>query len=297
VHLVLGHPDDSCCVGVLAKFRERGLPACLLPDLLTPPARLTWHLDEAGLDSCLALDGVSPETISSVLVRHAGWLEPAGWDPADHAYMQAETQATLLAWLAGLPCPVINRASAALWYRPRMPMLAWRPLLRRVGLPTPEILVTNDPARARDFGRRLEADGAGGAVFTPLTGDSAFLVTGSDWSGLATLQEFTPVCLTEPHGPAQSACIVGHRIIWDGAEPRECGALASSFARLAEATGLSLIEVAVAPVRCGRAIVLVEPHAQLDHFRASARERILHALVDLLTDEAVSVCKAEETSS
>lgn len=208
MHLVLGHPEDSCCAGVLAKLQERGLPVRLLPDLLAPPARLAWRLDDAGLDSRLALDGLSPETISSVLVRDAGWLDPAGWDPADHAYMQAKTQAALLAWLAGLLCPVINRACAPLWYRPRMPLLAWRPLLRRAGLPTPE---TNDPARARYFGRRLKADGAGGEVFTPLTGDGAWLVTDSDWSGLSTLQELAPVCLTEPHGQAQSACVVGDR--------------------------------------------------------------------------------------
>lgn len=296
MHLVLGHPDDSCCAGVLAKFRARGLPARLLPDLLAPPARLVWHLDDAGLDSRLALDGLTPETISSVLVRDAGRLDPAGWDFADHAYMQAETQAALLAWLAGLPCPVINRASAALWYRPRMPMLAWRPLLRRAGLPTPETLLTNDPAKARDFGRRLEADGAGGAVFTPLTEDGAWLVTGSDWSGLAALQELAPVCLTEPHGPAQSACVVGDRIVWDGAPPPEAGVLAPSLLGLAEAAGLTLIEVAVAPVRRGRAVVLVEPLVRLDRFHAPARERILDALVGLLTGEAAGVRKTEAAS-
>ncbi|HEX8012846.1 MAG TPA: hypothetical protein VF814_18240 [Casimicrobiaceae bacterium] len=57
-----------------------------------------------------------------------------------------------------------------------------------------------------------------------------------------------------------------------------------------------MVEVAVAPVRRGRAVVLVEPLVQLDRFRASARERILDALVGLLTDEAAAVGKAEEAS-
>jgi len=296
VHLVLGHPDDYCCAGVLAKLRERGLPARLLTDVLAPPARLAWRLDDAGLDSLIALDGLRPEKVSSVLVRDPGWLDPAGWDPADHVYMQAETQAALLAWLAGLPCPVINRVSAALWYRPRMPMLAWRPLLRRAGLPTPETLLTNDPERARDFDRQLEADGAGGVVFTPLTSDAGWIVTGSDWPGMAVLQELAPVCLTEPHGPAQSACVVGARIIWDGPPPPESSALEPNLLRLAEGAGLALVEIAIAPVRRGRAVVLVEPLVRLDRFRAPARECILDALVGLLIGETACVRKGEEVS-
>jgi hypothetical protein len=192
---------------------------------------------------------------------------------------------------------VINRASAALWYRPQMPLLAWSPLLRRAGLPTPETLLTNDPSVARDFGRRLEADGAGGAVCTPLTGDAAWLVTDAEWSGLAALQELAPVCLTEAHGPAQSACVVGDRIVWDGVAPPEADALAPRLLRLAEAAGLALVEVAVAPVRSGHAVVLVEPLVRLDAFRPSARERILDALVDLLTGETADILRAEEASA
>jgi hypothetical protein len=296
VHLIFGQPDDSCCAGVLAKLLERGILGRLTSNPLAPPARLVWRLDDADLESRLALDGPSRETTSSVLVRDVGWLDPAGWDPADHAYMQAETLAALLAWLASVPCPVINRPSAALWYRPRMPLLAWRPLLRRAGLPTPETLVTNDSTDALHFLRRLEADGAGGAVCTSLTGDAAWLVTGSDTSGVAALQELTPVCLTEPHGPVQSACVVGDRIIWDGPAPPEAAALAGNFLRFAETAGLAFVEVAVAPVRRGPAVVSVDPLVRLDHFRAPTRERILDLLVDLLIGEAARVRQAEEMS-
>ena len=285
MHLVLGRPDDSCCAGVLSRLRARGLPARLLADPLAPPTRFAWRLDDAGLENSFALDGVNPTAISSVLVRETAWLDPAGWDPTDHTYMLAETQAVLLAWLAGLPCPVINRASAALWYRPRISLLGWRPLLRGAGLPTPEILLTNDPNSARDFGHQLEVNGAGGAVCTPLTGDAAWLITGSNWSGLAALQELAPACLTEPHGPTQCACVVGNCIVWDGAPPPEAAELQPGLFRLAQATGLDLVEVAVAPVRQGLAVVFVEQLIQLDHFHAPVRERILDALVDILTGE------------
>jgi hypothetical protein len=296
VHLILGDPDDPCCAGVFGRLRERGLPARLLGDPLAPPARFAWNLDDEGLESSLSFDDQSPAKISSVLVRDTGWLDPAGWDPTDYAYVQAEMRAALLAWLAGLPCPVINRPSAAFWYRPRMSMLAWQPLLRRAGLPTPETLLTNDPAKARDFGRQLEADGAGGAVCTPLTGDAAWLITGSDWSGLATLQELAPVCLTEPHGQARCACVVGDRIIWDETPLPDLAALAPSLLRLAEAAELDVIEVAVASVRRGPAVVLVEPLVRLDHFRAPTRELILDAHVDVLTGETARVRQTEEAS-
>jgi hypothetical protein len=285
VHLVLGRPDDSCCVGVLSRLRERGLPARLLSDPLAPPTRFAWRLDDAGLENKIALDGVTPTAISSVLVRDTGWLDPAGWDPIDHAYMLAETRAVLLAWLEGLPCPVVNRVSAALWYRPRMAALGWRPLLRRAGLPTPEILLTNDPNSARDFGRQLEGNGA---VCTPLTGDAAWLITASNWSGLAALQKLAPACLTEPHGPTQCACVVGGRIVWDGTPPATAAALERGFLRLARAAGLDFVELAVAPVRRHLAVVFVEQLVQLEHFRVPSREHILDALVDVLAGEAAT---------
>ena len=140
--------------------------------------------------------------------------------------MQAEMLAATLAWLAGLPCPVVNRPSAALWYRGRASLHAWRPLLRRCGLPVPEQLITNDPAEARAFGHRLASDGVAGAVYTPLTGETGYLVaTDAAWQGLAGLQERSPVCLSEPHGAARPACIVGGQIFWDHDPPPEARAL------------------------------------------------------------------------
>ncbi|HTN49249.1 MAG TPA: hypothetical protein VMK32_07455 [Burkholderiaceae bacterium] len=297
MHLVLGHPADPCCAGLLARFHERDLLARLIPDLLAPPARLAWRLDDAALECSLAPDGLNSETISSVLVRGTGWLDPTGWDPADHAYMQAEAQAALLAWLAALPCPVVNRPSAALWYRPRMPLLAWRPLLRRAGLHTPETLLTNDPVVARDFGRELEDAGSGGAVCTPLTGDAAWLVTDAEWSGLSTLQAFSPVCLVEPHGPAQAVCVVGRQIVWDGAPPPGASSLAPRLLRFADAADLASVEIAVAPVRSRLAIVLVEPLIRLDDFRPPAREQILDALVELLAGETAMTRRPDEVSA
>jgi hypothetical protein len=201
--------------------------------------------------------------------------------------MQAEMLAVTLAWLAGLPCPVVNRPSAALWYRGRASLLTWRPLLRRCELPTPEQLITNDPAEASAFRRRLAADGVAGAVYAPLTGEAGYLVaTDAAWEGLADLQERSPVCLSEPHGAAYPACVVGGQIIWDDDAPPESRALAPRLRRLAAATRLDFLEVVIARLRCGLGVVLVEPMPVLEHFGTPTRARILDALTALLAPVA-----------
>ena len=64
------------------------------------------------------------------------------------------------------------------------------------------------------FGHRLAANGVDGVVYAPLTGDAGYLVaTEAAWQGLANVQERSPVCLSEPHGAARAACIVGGEIV------------------------------------------------------------------------------------
>lgn len=283
MHLILGHPQDACCAGVLARLEARGLPARLMATPLESPARFAWRLDEDGLTTHFALDDGPSIDIDSVLVRSTGWIDPGGWEPADHAYMQSEMQATLLAWLAGLHCPVVNRSSAALWYRPLNPLLVWQPVLRRCGLPTPETVVTDDPDTAYAFGGRLEAAGVPGAVCMSLTRDIAWLIGRGDWTGLAAAQVRTPVCLTEPHGRTRCACIVGREVIWDGLPSPEEASLEPGLLRFASETGLDFLEVATAPLRHGAAVVLVEPVPRLDHFDPAARAKILDTLTSLLT--------------
>jgi hypothetical protein len=297
MHLLLGHAEDPCCAGVLARLESCGLPARIVPAALAPPARLIWRLDAAGVDSSL-YPGVPDRAIAGVLVRDAGWLEAEGWEPDDHAYMQAELRAAMLAWLAGLACPVVNRPDAALWYRPHPPLLAWRAPLRRCGLRLPEIVITSDPAEARDFRRRLATDGVAGAVCTPLTGAAGCLLADDKaWERLAALQARMPVCLAEPHGAATLACIIGGTLVWDGAPAPEAVALGPALARFAAAMRLAFVAIALAPARNGLAVVLVEPSPRLERFAPIARERILDALAALLTAESSGASAALDLAS
>ncbi len=286
MHLLLGHSEDPCCAGVFARLEARNLPVRIVAAPLAPPAELRWRLDEAGLASSL-YPGTPDDAIAGVLVRDTGWLDPAGWDATDHAYMQAELRAVTLAWLAGLAAPVVNRPDAALWYRAGAPLLVWRARLHDAGLPLPEVLITSDAEEARAFRRRLAASGVTGAVYVPLSGSAGYLLDDdASWERLAAVQARAPTCLAEPHGAVALACVVGDAIIWDGAPPSEAVALAPALLRFAAAAALTFVEIALAPVRRGLAVVHVEPLPRLEHFAAAARDHILDALAAVLTSGA-----------
>lgn len=290
MHLLLGDPEDPSCASVREALDARGFPTHVVANPLAHPARFAWRLDSKQSASQLAWqDGlpVRDDEIAGVFVRNAGSIDPTGWQPDDLLYMQSEMQAALLAWLWSLRCPVINRCPSALWYRPRIPLLSWQPLLRRCGLPAPETLVTNVELEARGFGRRLALEGVSGVVYGPLTSDARYLVTGEeDWNGLAAMQKCAPVSLAYPHGEAQLVCVVGEEVVWNDAPPAEADALEPGLRRFAAAVGLAYVELAFASTARGIGVVAVEPHPNLQHFGDVARQRIVEGIADLLTAEA-----------
>jgi hypothetical protein len=294
VHLLLGHPEDSCLAGVRARLEALGLSAHIIASPLSPPARIAWRLDDDGVTARLDLDG-EPVEVAGVLVRGTPSVDPAGWAAVDHAYVQAEMLAATLAWLAGLACPVINRPSAELWYGDRASLFRWRPVLRSCGLLVPEQVITNDRAEARAFRARLQADGLAGAVYTPLTAGASYLVASdAAWDGLADLQERAPVCVSEPHGAPHPACIVGGEVVWDDDAPPEGRALGPRLRRLAAVTRLDFLEVAIAPIRGGLGVVMVEPMPVLEHFSAPTGRRILDALTALLAPVEAAAAEARQ---
>jgi hypothetical protein len=284
--LLLGHSDDSCCQAVHAGLTDLDLEARIVASPFSPPARLTWRLDAGGLTSNLYLHPADG-SIDGVLVRDTGWLDPAGWEEDDLAYMQAELRAVMLAWLNGLKCPVINRPDASQWYRSGAPLVAWRHALRRAGLKLPEVVITSEPEEAAAFRRRLEAGGADGAVYAPLTSSSGYLLADDDaWSRLASVQAHAPVCLTQAHGATALACVVGDDVIWNDLPPRDAPALEAALRRFAAAAALAFVEIAVAPVRGAPVVVQVEPRPRLERYGEPARARIVAALVAQLTHRA-----------
>ncbi len=204
MHLLLGDSHDPCCQSVRTVLEARNYPTrIIVANPMVHPSRFAWRLNNEQSASQLIWDEEPPvldDDITGVLVRSTGWIDPIGWQPDDLSYMQAETQAALLAWLWSLACPVVNCYPSAIWYHPKVSLLSWQRLMRRCGLPTLETLVTNVEQEARAFGRRLALEGVAGAVYGPLTSDLRYLVTDNeDWSGLADMQRCAPVCLTPIH--------------------------------------------------------------------------------------------------
>lgn len=295
MHLVLGHPDDLCCSALAERLAARGLAVRLIASPFEAPSRLSLHIDSDGRTSTALTLGEGPaEPVESVFVRSRGTLDPAGWEPADYAYMQAESQATMLAWLSALDCPVINRLNAELWYRPRTSLLHWLALLRGCGLRLPETIVSDSVEALAAFRGRLEAGEVPGAVFKSLARDGAWLVGPDEWSGVGALQAHGPVCLAEPHGPVRLLCIVGRQIVWAGEPSPAERALSGVLLRFARAAGLAFVEIALGEVRTGPAVVHVDPLPKLEHFERAAQRRIVDALAEVLAGQpAVAPVEAQ----
>jgi hypothetical protein len=284
MHLLIGAETDSCCRAVGAALESRGHKARIIGDPFVSASHLSWRLDNGDSVSRLVFEeaeGLRDEEIESALVRCAGWVEPEGWQPEDHAYMHAETNAALIGWLWSLPCPVVNRYPASIWYRVQSSLQLFQPLLWRCGLPTLESMVTNVESEARAFGKRL----ATGVVYAPLTANERYLIASeSDWNGLAAMQRCAPVCISQPHGETELACVVGDRVVWASAPPIEASKLEPSLIRFAAAIGLSFVEIAMAATLSGLRVIAVEPQPRFDLFGESAQQEIVNGLTFLLTE-------------
>lgn len=287
MHLLLGDQQDPCCLAVRTRLEAGNYPTRIIANPLAHPWRLAWLLNNEQSVSQLVRDEEAPvldDQIAGVLVRSTGWIDPVGWQPDDLAYMQTETRAALLAWLWSLACPVVNRYSPAIWYQPQLSLLTWQRLLRCSGLPTLGMLVTNVEQEVQAFKERLTLKGVPGAVYGPLTSDMRYLLTGDeDWSGLAAMQRYAPVCLASPYGAAQLACVVGEQVVWEGEPSPEATLLEPALCRFAVAAGLAFVELALASTSEGICVTNVEPRPHFERFGDAAQQQIVQGIARLLT--------------
>lgn len=287
MYLLVGSETDACCTQVLAALAARGHEARLVANPFAAPVRFTWRLDSRHSAGTLAIGDDPPldaDDIEGLLVRAPALIDPRGWTAADLAYTHAELQAALVAWLWSLRCPVVNRYPASVWYRPQAPLLAWHAVLARCGLDVMETLVGNVAAEARAFAERLGGDAV---IYAPLTSDARYVVASEDeWAGVAAMQRCMPVCLTAPHGAPHLACVVGERVVWDGAPPRGAARLETRLRRFARRVGLAFVEVDLAPARGALRVVAVEPWPRVERFGAGAQHEIADAVAGLLAPRA-----------
>ena len=285
MYIIIGDLYDPFCSQVNEFLKAQNRLALLISNPLLDPCSFEWRLDNEESKSRLVWNGETffDHEIEAVFVRTFGWIDPAGWQKDDLAYMQSETHAALLAWLWSLHCPVVNRFPADIWYRPKPPLLFWQPLLRRSGLSIAETLITNVPEEANNFRQQLSSFGVGGAVYNSLTTELSYLVTEpEEWNGIKRMQKHTPVCFSAPHREPYFVCIVGDQVIWnDRSSPnmKTFEPLLRAFAKIA---GLTFVELALASGINGFDVIAVDPYPKWDHFGNVARQQIVENIITLL---------------
>jgi hypothetical protein len=275
VYLLIGHENDPCCRLVTAALRERGHTALTTLNPLAEERLLTWALDTGSSRSVLRWPGAATldeGTLRGVLVRSPGGPAAAeGWAPDDLAYVQAEMNAALVAWLRALPCPVVNRPTADLWFRPQRSLPEWRAPFERCGLPALAAQITSDIEAARRFAERWD----GCVMYAPLTSQTRYpVVDEAQWSKLASLMERIPVCLVEPVAdPPTYVTNVDGRIFWSdpaGANVAEQARIERGLHALAALLEVELLQLelrrGVGGLRCAGAHVypLIDVHAPED---------------------------------
>jgi hypothetical protein len=297
MYLVIGYETDPCCQIVSELLRKSGHEVSTMAEPLAGDTCFCWAFDTTSSHSRLRWPDervITDTTLRGVLVR--GRSEPMssdGWEPGDLAYIREEIPAALLAWLQSLPCSVINRFTADLWFRPQRPLVEWRRLFLHCGLPTLAVQVTNDLAAARNFAEHWQGE----LMYAPLTSSTRYrIATAGQWSELAQLMEHLPVALLEPYpGTLCYASIAGSAVIWSPAPPlrsAERTALEVGLQRLRRVLHLELVQVELlvgdGDVRC----VDLQPFPQFAVHSLDEQYALGAAIVAVLTGTSQTEVRA-----
>jgi hypothetical protein len=154
--LVLANPADDLAVAVAARWRRRhgaeALRIVPLDALLFAPHWEHCVGPEGTSTNVVLHDGTDLGAFAPVVVlnRLVGWSPAfaARWRNVDRAYAQSEMFALLLAWLASLPCPVINRPVPPSLVGLNASTLEWAAHGRAAGLQPLDVVVTSSTRRA-----------------------------------------------------------------------------------------------------------------------------------------------------
>lgn len=79
MHLLLGDPQDPCCLSVRNALEASHYPTSIVANPLMHPWRFEWRLDNEQSVSQLVWGEEPPipdDRITGVLVRSSGWIDP-----------------------------------------------------------------------------------------------------------------------------------------------------------------------------------------------------------------------------
>lgn len=239
--LVLCGVDDRSAVRVYCALRDRlGSKAVELVSAEEMALAPGWrHTIESGrVDTVLTLPGgrrLQMEQMGLVFQRIQQVDVPQfqGSRPDDREFALAEMQALLLSWLAGLPCPVVNRAGPRGLCGAQRSRFEWLALAVSAGLPTRGFELVSE---ARRFGR---------SSFTPHVPVSGAVLDDPPPMPQATLLGRAPAQYLEPIDSLQ------HRVLVAGGRclnvPPDTSA--EGFLNLARLSGESLLEIRLGRIR------------------------------------------------
>lgn len=233
--LVLCHIHDRSAVRVYCALRKRlgaGAVELASGEELALAPRWNHTLDSGNVGTELTLaDGrrLQSDRMRLVFQRIQQLDIPqfARSKPNDREYAVTEMQALLLSWLAGLPCPVVNRAGPRGLCGADRSRLEWMKLAENAGLPTRGFELVSDARRfpRPDFVPHLAVNGAGADDPPPILRPELL--------GRAPAQYFEPV-----EEPQRRVLVTGERCL--GLPP---GASAEACAKLASLSDNHLLEI------------------------------------------------------
>ena len=285
--ILLGAADDPCLAAVARALAERSRDALIVEHPFMDQARATWRFDSTESETTLAIAGQRIAVDGVLAARRAAQpvMPSEQWSLADLLYTQAEAEATLLGWLWGLRCPVIERLPAWLWYRTRRPVLAWASQLKQSGLPPLDSIVSGDAEALAEFLKRH-----GGAAMESMAGGARQLVDASEAAAIFQTARMAPVRLTELHQGAWRACIAGPHLVWDDGTPPEASALSSRLHAFAASVDLSFVEFVVTSSETPR-MVDIEPRPRFELFGLKAQRAVADVLAETLAQRSgLPVC-------
>jgi hypothetical protein len=289
--LLIGDTQDATCEMVATALERLGHIVILTATPLAAPFSLRWRITNGRKGDVNAWGGVDIDSqdIAGVLLRPSGGIvNPDGWNPKDLAYMQTETQAALIAWACDLKCPVINRPSADLWFRPQRTYVEWHWQFIQCKLPVVERLcVTNDIDEARAYALHWE----GRATYAPLTSPSRYSITEPrHWDELAKVIAHVPVCLLPPTiGRSTYVTVVGDEVVWDQNVAFDGSVLEPGLVLLARVLRLDFIQVELATGPSGVNCITADPYPLVERHDSAAQSAIVANLVDRLQGDQPSL--------
>jgi hypothetical protein len=133
---VLASRLDPESRSVVDAWSSAGAALLSAEDLVSPGWTFNVGEPESGT---AVVDGrrINTVDITAVLIRRPSVLaeELGRIHPADRAYVAAETNAFLVAWLSALPCIVVNRPTTTSLCGPAWDTLHWKCAAARIGVP------------------------------------------------------------------------------------------------------------------------------------------------------------------